>query len=59
MHVINRAVGGIVFIWHHNQMITKCLYNLFLAIEKTRISLAKFSNSQCDVYANVYVPFLK
>jgi len=40
-HMINCAVGGIVFKRHHNQMITECLYNLFLAMERIhRISLA-------------------
>jgi len=30
MHVINHAVGGVVFKRHQDQTITKCLYNLFL-----------------------------
>ena len=35
MHVINHDVGGVIFKSHHNQMITNCLYDLFLAIVRT------------------------
>ena len=39
-----------------DQTIAKCLYNLFLAVERTgRISLAGFSDLQCVVF----VTFLK
>ena len=34
-----------------DQMISKCLYNLFLAVEQThRISLAGFSNLVCCLH---------
>jgi len=40
-------------------MITKCVYNLFLAVERIcSISLAGFSNLQSVVYTSVYVTFL-
>jgi len=46
-HVIYRAVSGVVFKRRQDQIITKCLYNLFLALEQTiRISLAGFSDLQ-------------
>jgi len=54
--MINHGVGGIVF-KRRNQTIIKCLYNLFLAID--RIILADFSNLQCVVYASVYRSFPK
>ena len=54
-HMINHAVGGIVFERHRNQTITKS----FLAIEQIHwIGLAGFSEFQCDVYVSVYVAFL-
>ena len=56
--MISRAVfnSGVVFKKLRDQMISKCLYNLFLAVEQTRrISLAGFSNLQYVVY----VTFLK
>ena len=40
-----------------DQLISKCLYNLFLTVKQTgRISLAGFSNLQCHT---VFVTFLK
>ena len=49
--VINRAVfSGAVFKKLRDQTISKCLYNLFLAVERTlRITLAGFSDLQCVV----------
>ena len=36
-------------------MISKCLYNLFVAVERTRrISLAGFSDLQCVVYVTFH-----
>ena len=40
-------------------MITKCVYNLFLALERIcRNSLVGFSDLQSVVYTSVYVAFL-
>ena len=56
MHAINHAVRGVMFKKFCDQMISKCLYNPFLAVERTcRISLTGFSDLQCVVY----VTFLK
>jgi len=45
MHMINRAVGGIVFERQRDQTISLILYNLLLDLKQTRkISLAGFSN---------------
>ena len=42
------CLSGAVFKRLRDQTIIKCLYNLFLAIERTRrISLAGFSDLQC------------
>ena len=51
--MINRAVlvHAVVFKKLCDQTISKCLYNLFLAVERTRrISLAGFGDLQCVVY---------
>ena len=41
------CLSGVVFQKLCDQMISKCLYNLFLAVERTcRISLAGFSDLQ-------------
>ena len=53
MHVINHAV--LVFKKLRDQTISKCLYNLFLAIERThRISLPGCGDLQCVVYKNKF-----
>ena len=50
------CLSGVVFKTFRDQTISKCLYNLFLAVDRThRISLAGFSNLQCVVY----ITFLK
>ena len=55
-YMINRAVDGDLFKSHRDQIISKCLYNLFLALEQTRrISFAGCSDLQCVFY----ITFLK
>ena len=49
------CLSGVVFKKLRDQTISKCLYNLFLAIEQTRkISLAGFSDLQCVVYVTFH-----
>jgi len=58
-HVINRAGRESYFKRRRDQMITKCVYNLFLAVEQIcRIGLASFSDLQSVVYTSVYITFL-
>ena len=55
MHVINFAVSCL-----NSFMISKCLYNLFLAIKQAgRISLAGFNDLLCHTCEVVFLTFLK
>ena len=50
------CLGGVVFKKRlRDQTISKCLYNLFLAVERTHriISLAGFSDLQCCCLRNI------
>ena len=57
MYNVTHMINHVVLVESlRDQMISKYLYNLFLAVERTsRISLAGFGDLQCVVY----VTFLK